>query len=94
MLYRKTYNTIINTLKAGAINIQFSINSTPFIGSIIANTLVGNIKFHIIKADTPFLLYFADMDTLKVYYNNFKNILLTLTKSVLVVRWFGYPFLL
>ena len=86
LIYRKTYNTVINTLKAGIINIQFGIGSTPSISSITANTPVGNIKFHIMKADIPFLLYLADMDILKVYYNNLKNILVTLTKSVLIIH--------
>jgi hypothetical protein len=85
LIYRKTYNTIINTLKASAINIQFSISSTPFISFITVNTPVSNIKFYIIKANTSFLLYFADIDILKVYYNNLKNILVTLIKSVPVV---------
>jgi len=94
LTYRKTYNTIINTLKASAINVQFSISSTPSIGSVIVNTPVSNIEFHIIKADTPFLLYLADIDILKVYYNNLKNVLVTPTKLVPVVCRFGYPFLL
>ena len=34
------------------------------------------------------------MDELQVYYNNLKNVLITRTKEVLVVWWFGYPFLL
>ena len=85
LIYKKTYNTVINTSKAGTINVQFGISSTPSIGSIIVNILVSNIKFHIVKADTPFLLCFADIDILKVYYNNFKNVLVTLTKSVPVV---------
>jgi len=86
LAYKKTYNTVINTLKAGAINVQFSIGSTSSISSVIVNTLVSNIKFHVIKVNIPFLLYFADIDTLKVYYNNLKNILVTLIKLVLVVR--------
>src|SRR6266568_1281459 len=94
LVYRKTYNTVINTLKAGAINVQFGIGFTPSIGSITVNTPVSNIKFYIVKADTPFLLCLADIDTLKVYYNNLKNILVTPTKSVSVVRQFGHPFLL
>ena len=94
LTYRKTYNTAINTSKAGAINVQFSIGSTPSIGSVTVKTPVGNVEFHIIKADTPFLLYLTDMDILKVYYNNLKNILVTPTKSVPVVRRFGHPFLL
>src|SRR5207248_9635344 len=36
----------------------------------------------------------ADMDTLKVFYNNLNNVLVTPTKSVPVVRRFGHPFLL
>jgi len=94
LAYRKTYNTVIDTLKAGAINVQFGISSTSSIGSVTVNTPVGNVEFYIIKADTSFLLCLADMDILKVYYNNLKNVLITLTKSVPVVRWFGYPFLL
>ena len=94
LTYKKTYNTIINTSKANAINIQFGISSTSFIGSITVNTPIGNIEFHIIKANTPFLLYFIDIDILKVYYNNLKNILVTPTKSVPIVRQFGHPFLL
>ena len=85
LVYRKIYNTTINTLKAGAINIQFSIGSTPSIGSVTVKILVGNIKFYIIKADTPFLLYFIDINILKIYYNNLKNILVTLIKLVLVI---------
>src|SRR6266702_2955278 len=85
LAYRKTYNTVINTLKASIINIQFGINSTPSISSITVNTLVNNIKFHIVKADTPFLLCLTDIDILKVYYNNLKNVLVTPTKSVLIV---------
>jgi len=94
LVYRKTYNTVIDTLKAGAINVQFGISSTFFIGSVIVNILVSNIEFHIIKADIPFLLYLTDINILKVYYNNLKNVLVTPIKSVLVVRRFSYPFLL
>ena len=75
-----------NTLKASTINIQFGISSTSSINSIIVNILISNVQFHIIKADIPFLLCLADMDILKVYYNNFKNILVTPTKSVPVVH--------
>jgi len=94
LVYRKTHNTVINTLKAGAINIQFSIGFTSSISSVTVNTLVGNIKFYIIKANTPFLLCLADIDMLKVYYNNLKNVLVTPTKLVPVIRQFGHPFLL
>src|SRR6266702_7211718 len=82
LAYRKTYNTVINTSKAGTINIWFSISFTSFIGSITVNALIGNIEFHIVKANIPFLLCLTNIDILKVYYNNFKNTLVTLIKSV------------
>ena len=94
LAYRKTYNTIINILKAGTINVQFGIGFTSFISFVIVNIPAGNIEFYIIEADTPFLLCLADMDILKVYYNNFKNVLVTLIKLVPVVCRFGHPFLL
>ena len=83
-VYKKTYNIVINTLKTSTINVQLGISSTFSIGFVTVNTLIGNIKFYIIKVDTPFLLYFTDIDTLKAYYNNFKNVLVTPTKLVLV----------
>jgi hypothetical protein len=32
------------------------------------------MKFHVIKTDTSFLLSLADMNRLKVYFNNVENI--------------------
>jgi hypothetical protein len=43
---------------------------------------------------TLFLLSLADMDKLRVYFNNFTNFVVTLTGSILVVRRFSYSFLL
>jgi len=94
LAYRKIRDTTINTSKARAINVQFGIGSTPSVGSITINTPIGNVEFHIVQADTLFLLCLVDMDTLKVYYNNLSNVLVTLTKSILVTRRFGHPFLL
>ena len=57
-----------------------------FIKTIDINSLVGKVQFHIIKADTPFLLYLVDMDRLYIKYNNLKDVIITYTKKVLVVR--------
>ena len=86
LIYKKTYNTIINTSKASTINIQFGISFTFSISSVTVNILISNIEFYIVKANTPFLLYLTDIDILKAYYNNLKNVLITLIKLVLVVR--------
>jgi hypothetical protein len=94
LAYQKVQNTLINTATAGAINVQFGIGSTSSVGSITVHTLVGAIEFHLVKADTPFLLCLADIDTLQVYYNNIQDKLITPSKSIPICRQFGHPFLL
>ena len=64
------------------------------IGTTDVNSPIGKVQFYIIKADTPFLLCLADMDRLYIKYNNLKDIIITCTKRVPVVRQFGHPFLL
>ena len=59
------------------VNIQFNIKLTLLIKLAKVTTLIGIIKFYIIKANTPFLLYLADINYLIVYFNNLKNILIT-----------------
>src|ERR1700722_18324664 len=49
-------NVDINTTQTRAVNIQFSISLTTLIGSVAVKTLISLINFHIVKADTPFLL--------------------------------------
>jgi hypothetical protein len=62
------------------------------------------MKFHVIKADTSFLLSLADMNRLKVYFNNVTNSLIQMIKisdeilrkkkSFSIIRRFGHEFLL
>jgi hypothetical protein len=60
------------------VNVQFGIGSTSLIGLAKVTTLIGIIEFYIIKVDTLFLLCLVDIDYLQVYYNNLKNMLITL----------------
>ena len=78
----------------GKVNIQFGIGTTSSIGSVVIDTPIGQVEFHIVNADTPFLLSLADLDGLKVYFNNLKDVLVTQNGDVPVVRRFGHPFLL
>jgi hypothetical protein len=94
LAYRKINSDNIDTIRVGAINVQFGISSTASIRSIQVKTPIRTVEFHIVKADTPFLLCLADMDTLQVYYNNLRNELVTPSGPVLVVRRFGHLFLL
>ena len=44
------------------INVQFNIKLTLLIKLAKVTTLIGIIKFYIIKVNTLFLYYLADMD--------------------------------
>ena len=76
------------------VNVQFGIKSTLSIGSAKVTTLIGIIKFYIVKVNTLFLLCLVDMDYLQVYFNNLKNMLITPWSEVPVIYRFGHPFLL
>ena len=66
LIYKATINNNadINTTQTGAINVQFGISLTALIGLVTVKTLISLANFHIVKADTPFLLYLTDMDRL------------------------------
>ena len=51
-------------MQTGAINVQFGIGLTILIRLVKVKTLISPVNFHIVKADTPFLLYLADIDRL------------------------------
>jgi hypothetical protein len=57
----------------GSIKVKFGISTSFSLGSTIIDTLIGLIRFHIMPSKTLFLLSLADMDELKVYFNNFRN---------------------
>ena len=76
------------------VNVKFSISLSSSLGSTLVNTPIGQVRFHIFNTDTPFLLSLADIDKLKVYFDNLRNILVSPQGDVLVVRRFGHPFLL
>lgn len=91
---RDIKDTAIDIAKAGAIHVQFGIGSISSMGSVTIQTPIGHIEFHIIKADTPFLLCLADMDRLGVYFNNIKNLLVMKGNHIPIIRRFDHPFLL
>ena len=48
----------------GMVTVQFGIGTTASIGSALVSTPIGQVQFHVVQADTPFLLSLADMDSL------------------------------
>lgn len=86
--------TTIDISKTSAIPVQFGIGLISFIRSVLIQIPIGHIEFHIVKADNPFLLCFADMDCLSVYFNNINNWLVMKSTCIPVIRHFDHPFLL
>jgi hypothetical protein len=94
LAYKKTHPVQLDTAKAGMVNVQFGIGSATSIGSITIPTPVGTVEFHIVKADTPFLLCLHDMDSLRAQFLNLTNKIVTPKGSIPVVRRFGHAFIL
>jgi hypothetical protein len=93
----------LNFFKTETMNVQFDIKSASSIKSLIIDISFEIMKFHVIKADTSFLLSLADMNRLKVYFNNVINSLIQMIntneilrkkKSFSVIRRFDHEFLL
>lgn len=57
----------------GCANFISRIGSTISFGSVILDTLIRLIMFHIILVNILFLLCLADIDNLGVFFNNITN---------------------
>jgi len=51
-------------MQTRAINVQFGISLTILIRLVKVKTLISLVNFHIVKADTPFLLCLIDINRL------------------------------
>ena len=51
-------------MQARAVNIQFGIGLITLIKLVAVKTPIGLVNFHVVKADTPFLLCLIDIDRL------------------------------
>ncbi|KAF1966452.1 hypothetical protein BU23DRAFT_584456 [Bimuria novae-zelandiae CBS 107.79] len=70
-LIQEDLTVTIDTSTAGKTSIKFGKGSvTVSIGTAQIPTEIGKIDFEVLDAPTPFLLCLADMDRLKVYFNN------------------------
>lgn len=94
--YQKAYSPryTLDTTNTGGADVQFGLGVTTLVGSVLVDILVGQVRFYVVYADTPFLLCLANMDALQVYYNNIKNVLITPSRTVPIARRFGHPFML
>ncbi len=94
----------LNHIRTETVNVQFDIESASSIKSLTIDISFEIVKFHVIKTDTSFLLSLADMNRLKVYFNNVTNSLIQMMKTsdeilrkkrnFSVIRRFDHEFLL
>ncbi len=96
LAYVRDNNERMNIIKAKDIHVQFDIDFLFSIESLTIDTSIEMMKFHIIKTDTSFLLSLADMNRLKVYFNNVENILMKIIndKSFSIICRFDHDFFL
>ncbi|KAF1947580.1 hypothetical protein EJ02DRAFT_439817 [Clathrospora elynae] len=73
-------------------SIKFGKGSvTASIGTAQVSTEIGEIDFEVLDAPTLFLLCLADMDRLKVYFNNTTDELVQGDARTPVIRKWGHP---
>jgi hypothetical protein len=94
----------LNLSRAETVNVQFEIESASSIESLTIDISFEVVKFHVINTDTSFLSSLADMNRLKIYFNNVTNSLIQMIKtsneilrkkkSYSVIRRFDHDFLL
>lgn len=85
----------LDTSSAGSKKVRFGIGRCESIGHVDIKLPCGLVTFHVMPADTPFLLGIKDMDRMGVYYDNLDDHLIRKKDShfQLVTRKFGHPFL-
>ncbi|KHJ31754.1 hypothetical protein EV44_g1953 [Erysiphe necator] len=93
-LKRKLPSLQIDTSKANYHTIKFGVGKSNSLGTIKVDTLIGEIIFHLIPVNTPFLLCLADIDRLGVTIDNLRNFMIQGPRVIPIVRKWGYPWLL
>jgi hypothetical protein len=91
---RREQNVNINTNKAGSARFKFGISEALSKGTVAVQSPIGIVEFHIVDADTPFLLCLRDLDQAGFYFNNLTNYLISSNKQVPVIRLYSHPFLI
>jgi hypothetical protein len=96
LAFIKNITIDLNRTKTGTVNVQFEIESIASLESLIIDISIELVEFHVIKTNTSFLLSLADMNRLKIYFNNVENILFMIIKNrdLSVIKRFEHDFLL
>jgi hypothetical protein len=98
LAYVRNNDEKMDIIKTETIHVQFDIDFIYSVESLTIDISIETVKFYIVKIDTSFFLSLADMNRLKVYFNNVENILIKkkIRKENVfsVIRRFDHDFLL
>jgi hypothetical protein len=61
---------LVNSSITGNYRIKFGVKEALFLGTIQVDTQLGNIMFHVLPTNTPFLFYLQDIDRIGVKLDN------------------------
>jgi hypothetical protein len=96
-LQRAAKGIILDSSTSGTIEMKFGPGDPlRSVGHIDLMTPIGNVRFHVLEAATPFLLSLSDLDRLNVYFDNLRNVLIGPKPKMTtpVIRKFGHPFII
>jgi hypothetical protein len=76
----------LDTTAAGQYTIRFGKGEAISQGVVTVPTPIGSIPFHVVPANTPFLLCINDIDRIGVKLDNLKNVLIQGNKKIPIIR--------
>ena len=92
-LQRQDPSIKLDTSTAGQQRIRFGKGEAVSKGTATVLTPLGPITFHVIPANTPFLLCLQDMDRIGVKLDNIENMLVKGELKIPVTRKWGHPWM-
>ncbi|KAI0996761.1 hypothetical protein K3495_g11421 [Podosphaera aphanis] len=75
--YISEFGGRIDTSSAGYLTAHFGVGKSTSFGTFAVKPPIGSLTFHVVNAETPFLLCLQDMDKFKIYFNNLIDALIT-----------------
>ena len=69
----RKFKAQLNVAFIESIIIHFEIRTAASIKKLTIDSSINRIDFYVMQTNISFLLYFQDMNKLRVYLNNFKN---------------------
>ena len=91
---QKIQDVKLNKSRKEKAKVQFRIGTTTSLETVDVMTPIRKIIFHMVPADTLFLLSLKDLNDLSAIFNNLKNILIQKRKHILIIRSYSHPWML